>query len=277
MQAVLTIDPIPMKATHRKQSLRVLLAGAVAAGLFAGVSSALAWGADGHRLVAKEAESLLTPAARAQVDRLLKLEPGATLESVSTWPDEVRTPATAPWHYVNLPRDSGCTYVAPRDCPDGACVVEAIERQTAILASNAPDAERLMALKYVVHLVGDVHQPLHAGYADDKGGNTYQVQFAGRGTNLHSVWDSGLIRAWPGGLDALRAAVHAEVETPDDSSVPARWAEESCRAVNTLGFYPSGHVLDDAYAARMDPLIVNRLAVATRRLAGVLNRALGTR
>ena len=251
-----------------------LLPAVILVGLFASASNAFAWGADGHRLVAEEAEPLLTPAARAEVDRLLKLEPDATLESIATWPDEVRTPGTAPWHYVNFPRDGDCTYVAPRDCKDGACVVGAIETQTAILASTAPDAEKLVALKYVVHFVGDVHQPLHAGYADDKGGNTYQVQFAGRGTNLHSVWDSGLIRNWPGGLDALRAAVHAKAEAPEDSSAPAQWAEESCRAVSAPGFYPSGHVLDDAYVARMDPLVVERLAAASRRLAGVLNRAL---
>jgi len=162
-----------------------------------GTTAAFAWGADGHRLVAEEAEAHLSAASRAEVDRLLKLEPGATLRSISTWPDEVRSPGTASWHYVNFPRDGNCTYVASRDCSNGACVVGAIEAQAAILSSNAPDAERLTALKYVVHFVGDVHQPLHAGYADDKGGNTYQVQFGGRGTNLHSVWDSGLIRSWP--------------------------------------------------------------------------------
>ncbi|MBV8603080.1 MAG: S1/P1 nuclease [Pelomonas sp.] len=238
-------------------------------------SLALAWGADGHRLVAEESQQLLAPAARAEVDRLLALEPGATLMSISTWADETRAPGTAAWHYVNLPRDGNCTYSAPRDCADGACVVGAIEHEEAVLASKAPDAERLVALKYVVHFVGDVDQPLHAGYADDKGGNTYQVQFDGRGTNLHSVWDSGLIRTWPGGLDALRAAVAAKLVKDGDAATPEQWAEESCRIVAAPGFYPSGHVLDAAYVERMDPVVVDRLAAGARRLAAVLNTTLG--
>ena len=83
-----------------------------------------------------------------EVDPLLALEPGATLASISTWADDTRTPSTAAWHYVNLPRDSGCRYDAARDCPDGQCVVAAIERQHKVLMSTAPDVDRLKALKY---------------------------------------------------------------------------------------------------------------------------------
>ena len=112
-----------------------------------------------------------------------------------------------------------------------------------MLASNAPDEERLKALKYVVHFVADVHQPLHAGFADDRGGNKYQLQAFGRGTNLHAVWDVGLVEHWPGGARALRAAVGAEKSTVDASFAPGKWAEESCRVVSTDGFYPTGHKL----------------------------------
>ncbi|MDY0747639.1 S1/P1 nuclease [Paucibacter sp. R3-3] len=257
---------------HRAaEAARATVTAMTALGLLASASNALAWGADGHRLVAETADSLLTPQAHAEVDRLLRLEPGATLVSISTWPDEVRSPTTASWHYVNFPRDGNCNYDESRDCASGACVVGALERQTAILKSDAPDDKRLLALKYVTHFVGDVHQPLHAGYADDKGGNTYQVQFAGRGTNLHSVWDSGLIRSWPGGLEALRTAVRAKAGEPKDSFAPARWAEQSCRAVAAPGFYPEGHMLDEIYASRWDSLVVDQLAAASRRLASVLN------
>lgn len=151
-----------------------------------------AWGSAGHHVVAQLAEAQLTPKARTEVNRLLALEPGSTLASISTWADEHKNPSTAAWHYVNLPRGS-CTYVAERDCPGGQCVVAAIERQAAILASDATDGKRLTALKYLVHLVGDIYQPLHAGYGDDRGGNKYQLQAFGRGSNLHSLWDSGLI------------------------------------------------------------------------------------
>jgi nuclease S1 len=236
---------------------------------------ASAWGAEGHRIVAEVAEGELTPTARAEVDRLLALEPGASLSSISAWADETRSHATARWHYVNLRRGDGCQYDAQQSCRGGACVVAAIERQVAVLASKAPDEERLKALKYVVHFVADVHQPLHAGYADDRGANKYQVQAFGRGTNLHAVWDTGMIRAWPGGSAALRKAVEAEDVAVTKRFAPAVWAEESCRIIATHGFYPRNHKLGEAYVERWSPTVVQRLAAAALRLAWELNRSLG--
>ena len=166
------------------------------------VSNAFAWGKEGHQVVASLAETQLSAKAHAEVDRLLALEPGATLQSISTWADEHRNPATGPWHYVNFPRNT-CTYDAARECPDGNCVVGAITKQLEILSSSAPDDVRLKALKYVVHFEADVHQPLHTGYADDKGGNGYQLQAFMRGSNLHSFWDSGLIKNLNEDVDAL--------------------------------------------------------------------------
>ncbi len=201
------------------------------------------------------------------------------MASISTWADETRSPGTAAWHYVNFPRDADCVYEAPRDCPGDSCVVGAIARQEALLAATASDADKLVALKYLVHFVGDVHQPLHAGYAHDKGGNTFQVRFDGRGTNLHAVWDSGLIRSWPGGLDALRGAVAAGVGASKgaDTATPTQWAQESCQIVSAPAFYPSTHFLDHAYAGRMDPVLVDRLATAAMRLAAALNASLVAR
>lgn len=234
-----------------------------------------AWGAEGHRLVAELAETRLTDATRAEVMRLLALEPGASLASISTWADEVRSPTTAAWHYVNLPRDAGCHYAPDRSCAQGNCVVGAIDRQVDALASAQSDEERLKALKYVTHLVADVHQPLHAGFADDRGGNNFQLQAFGRGTNLHALWDSGLIRNWPGGGEALRAAVLTEMATNGVQGTAASWAEESCAVVAAPGFYPEGRHLDaDDYQARWDTTMARKLAIAARRLAAVLNQAL---
>ena len=234
------------------------------------------WGADGHRLVAEAADSQLTVSARAEVARLLALEPGATLASISTWADEARSPSTASWHYVNFPRDAGCSYSADRMCIEGLCVVGAIERQVAVLASKAPDEARLKALKYVVHFVADVHQPLHAGFADDRGGNSYQLQAYGRGTNLHALWDSGLIGQWPGGLPALRAAIAASPEPENRKLAPVAWAEESCRVVAADGYYPAGRQLDPEYGTRWGATLTQRLAFAARRRATVLNEALAS-
>ena len=107
--------------------------------------SALAWGTEGHRVIANLTEQGLNPKAKQEVRRLLALEPGSTLASISTWADEHRNPTTAAWHYVNFPKTS-CTYEAQRDCPDGNCVVAAIDRQLEILASSVPDEKRLLAL-----------------------------------------------------------------------------------------------------------------------------------
>lgn len=249
-----------------------------AAAMCAGTTPVRAWGGDGHRIVARVAERELTPAARAEVTRLLALEPVATLESVSTWADETRSHATAHWHYVNFPRNGACDFAAAPLCMEGMCVVTAIERQTAVLASAATDEARLKALKYVVHFVADVHQPLHAGYADDRGGNQYQVYVFGRGTNLHAVWDSALVAHWPGGADALLEAAEEEARAMKVSGgralAPAAWAEESCRIVGSQGFYPDGHKLDPEYAQRWAPTLVHQLAFAGKRLAALLNATL---
>lgn len=230
----------------------------------------LAWGSEGHEVIANLADAQLSPAARKEVNRLLALEPGQTLASISTWADEHRSPATAAWHYVNFPRDS-CAYDANRECPDGKCVVAAIDKQTEILASNAPDEKRLQALKYLVHLVGDVHQPLHAGYLDDKGGNTYQLQAFLRGSNLHAVWDSGLIKSLNESSDALSKRLLAK--TPPIGNAPwtaAQAAEESCRIVGAQGFYPDRLVGMD-YIERFTPVMEVRLVTAGARLANLLN------
>ena len=104
-------------------------------GIIDGVD-AMAWGNEGHQIVGLIAERSLTDTAKRKVQQLLALEPGATLESISTWADEHRSPATAAWHYVNLP-NGDCHYDATRDCSDGRCVVSAIERQILIYRTNA--------------------------------------------------------------------------------------------------------------------------------------------
>lgn len=232
------------------------------------------WGNAGHRIVADLAWTQLTPQARVAVNRLLALEPGATLASVSTWADDTRDDTTRRWHFVNFP-EGACRYDPARDCPDGQCVVAAGDRQIAVLGdSTAPDAQRLQALKYVVHLVADVHQPLHAGHFEDRGGNRYQLQAFGEGTNLHALWDSGLLhrhRISAAALAGARTALPESVTAADLDLIHA--AQESCRIVAMPGFYPP-HKLPADYAARFVPILEQRLLLAAARLAGWLNRVL---
>ena len=170
---------------------RKALAITVALTLLASPSPALAWGKAGHRVVATLATSLLTPEARSQFADLLG--PNVTLAAISTWADEIRSsrPNTGPWHYVNLPRDA-TAYDATRDCARG-CVISAIEQSLRLLHDTSKDrAVREEALRWVVHFVADLHQPLHV-LADDRGGNDVLVQFMGRQTNLHRLWDGDVI------------------------------------------------------------------------------------
>lgn len=257
--------------TYRNAFATAALQGGLGLFVWAGGGVALAWGPEGHQVIAHLAESQLTPAARLQVDRLLALEPGATLASVANWADESRSVETAAWHYVNFPRNT-CVYDAPRDCPDGNCLVGAIARQVAVLQADVSDAHRLTALKYLVHLVGDVHQPLHAGCRDDRGGNTYQLQVFMRGSNLHALWDSGLIYALHEDTETLTARLSRTLPPVADTTwTAAQAARESCRIVRTPGFYPERRVGGDNIQ-RFTPVMEQRLQRAGSRLAGLLNR-----
>lgn len=252
------------------------------------VPAAQAWGPLGHRVVADIAQQHLSPGAQAQVRQLLAPEHTTQLADVATWADDLRNdPAQqALWqqtrnlHFLNL-HDPHCHYLPPRDCPNGQCVVDALAHYVAILAdATRPEEQRREALKFVVHFVSDVHQPLHAGYRDDKGGNDYQMQFEGKGSNLHRVWDSGLIgtrglaaEPYAQLLDARAGAAPNETAAPDASAYAA-WAEQSCRVTAAPGFYPSGHVIGQAYVDVQLPLAEQRLREGGLRLAAVLNRAL---
>ncbi len=233
----------------------------------------LAWGSVGHQTIAALAEKQLTPKAQVQINALLAQEPGSTLASISTWADERKNPTTARWHFLNFPRDS-CSYDKARDCPDGNCVTSAIDRQLEVLKSSAPDAQKLQALKYLVHFVGDLHQPLHLGYLDDKGGNKYQIQAYKRGSNLHSLWDSGLIKyvsddsdVWVTRLSSKPLPMRVNVIDP------VRIAEESCRIVATPGFYPDRKV-EGPYVDRWTPVMEQQLQLGGARLARILNGVL---
>nr|WP_315463324.1 S1/P1 nuclease [uncultured Rhodoferax sp.] len=233
--------------------------------------AACAWGNQGHQVIALLAEAQLSPVARKEVNRLLALEPGETLASISTWADEHRSPATAAWHYVNFPRGA-CSYEFKRDCPDGKCIVAAIEKQLEILATEISDEKKLAALKYVVHLIGDIHQPLHAGHGDDRGGNTYQLQAFMRGSNLHAFWDTGMLKS----LDQdNESVVRGLLIRPLPQSArtlfnPATTAEESCMIVGKPDFYPE-RIVTPAYMEAYTPVMLYQLALAGSRLAQSLN------
>lgn len=243
---------------------------------------ALAWSAKGHRSIAAIAEAELSPAARAQVQALLADEPSTRLASIAVWADEIRDQEawrhTGRWHFVNFPQGE-CRYEPARDCRDERCVVGAIEDQRALLRDPAtPRAQRIEALKFVVHFIGDVHQPLHAGWGFDRGGNDTQIRFNQMGSNLHALWDGMLIDTLE--LEPAELVRHLQSQgLPAAGSVAegsaARWAEQSCRMIEDERLYPERRFIDRAYVERTRPLAEAQMRLAAARLAAALEADLG--
>lgn len=249
-------------------------------GLFAGALllvtlPVFAWGPDGHRIVAQIAFDHMTPQAQAAVMAELKAanEPEPSLPGIANWADQVRDPDSAPLHYLNMPKGD-CHYVAARDCPDGKCVIGGIESAIAVLKNvDSPESQRIVALKNLVHFVGDIHQPLHEGLAEDKGGNTVQLQWAGKGSNLHRVWDSGLITSIdPDWRDFELKLSHRVVDADWVTLAPARWAEASCSIAQSEGLYPPTTTPGPEYVKRWEPVVEEQLTIAGLRLAAILNQ-----
>lgn len=245
-------------------------------------TSAFAWGPATHRIVAELAERQLQPDVLAQIEPLLALSNARHLADIANWADDMREDpnrrefarATARLHYVNF-ADSACRFEADRICKGGQCVVAAIKRYAATLGDRSrPLAERAEALRFLVHFVGDVHQPLHAGYRPDRGGNHMQVRIDGKGSNLHSVWDSKVTAS--AGLSWTRYAerLARQPRIKDSDNDPVDWAEQSCRLTRDAGIYPDSRTIDSAYLTRMRPLAERQMRLAAARLAELLNRLL---
>jgi hypothetical protein len=244
---------------------------------------AFAWGSEGHRIIAEIAEQHLDPAAAQQVRDLLATENETSLAAVANWADQIRRqrPETAPWHFVDIPI-SAPGYVAARDCAGDNCVVAKINQFTAELQDRSlPGRQRLEALKFVVHFVGDVHQPLHASDNGDRGGNEVRVKFLGRRTNLHTVWDTGILAPAVNGDERSYALGLDRQITPAEAArwgagTPQQWANEShAVAVNLIyGKLAHSGTLPDGYETAALPVVDEQLERAGIRLATVLNRAL---
>ena len=242
---------------------------------------AQAWGPQGHEIIALIALKELTPPARGQVTRLLGGP--AMMVHDANWADEIRDQRrdTAAWHYVDIPLEAS-GYDARRDCRGQDCVVAQIEKDLRVLSNHrAGEAARAEALRFLIHFVADVHQPLHAEDHDDKGGNQVRVTIGRYRANLHRVWDSEVVDAL-GADPAIEANVLARSITPAQrkswaSGAPAQWANEA-HAIARDQIYPplAGRRevrLPRDYAFRQAPVTRLLLAKAGVRLAFVLNNA----
>lgn len=251
-----------------------------------GSSPALAWGPQGHRVIATLASERLSPEARAEIAGLLVQ--GDTLADIANWADHDAYDQyrdSAPWHYVNVPITA--TRYDARYCKRNNCVVEKIKHYRAVLANRqAPRRDRQHALLFLVHFVGDIHQPLHVGDNDDRGGNQTQIQFFDRGTNLHRVWDSDIMRHIGGSdrvwTDRVRQGITRESAREWSAGTVEDWATETLKAAKVAyGMKPgsrsliaSGASLGEDYVKTASPILREQLARAAVRLANELNAAL---
>jgi hypothetical protein len=269
---------------------RLLLAAAtIAAALIP--APAFAWGKTGHRVIAAIADQQLSGLARAHIREILG---GAeSLDEAATWPDEMRSApdqfwqkTATPWHYVTL---NGITYDhAP---PEGDALQALTKFRATLRDPNASLADKQLALRFIVHLVGDLHQPLHVGKCCDKGGNDVKVTWFGKPTNLHAVWDSAIVDDEQLSFTELAAKLERHISSEDVVNWwdinPRDWISESAQYREQIyanipppakpkdrklkkGEQPLPD-LSYGYVYKFTPVMELRLSQAGVRLAAYLN------
>jgi hypothetical protein len=249
------------------------------------------WGPIGHSSIANIAQELLTTKANYQVSKLLEYKYNGNMSNAANWADEVRTLPyfkwSAPLHFINTP-DWKCDYIKERDCWDSSegknfCVDEAIQNYTNRLKKyNDVDS-----LKFLIHFVGDIHQPLHCGFIGDRGGNDILGHFYDKKTNLHSVWDSGIIEKrlqtdfsyspilWQ---DYIIKNVFPSIEKDKCINCSSLWGEESIVNACEYSYVDSNKnkiqdnfKLGDSYYKNVINIVEKQIAKASIRLANLLN------
>ena len=239
-------------------------------------SIAQAWGPSAHRVAAEVMEEFLCPAARAELERVTR---GMPLAELVVWPDTIRdTPTwshTRDWHYMNIADE---VPVRADTQPEGGRILAAIRDNLALLSEGRTDPERRrQALAFVLHLVVDLHQPLHVGRAADRGGNAVRVRFDGRETNLHRLWDSGLLYSTGLRRHEQASALRGLVTTAGAAWAQGTledWADESRRLRPWVYDFDARRqvpTISRRYAETGRQLVVLRLAQASVRSAQLLN------
>lgn len=257
------------------------------------LSLSYTWGPIGHSSIANIAQNLLSPNANSHVTSLLQYKYNGNMSNAANWADEVRILPefkwSAPLHFINTP-DWKCNYIRSRDCYDQTegknfCVDMAIQNYTTLLKKyNDVDS-----LKFIIHFVGDIHQPLHCGFIGDRGGNDIIGHFYKRKTNLHAIWDSEIIEKrldldFDNNPIKWQNYIYEEVITKQKSKwdpcigCTDRWGNESVKDACEYSYvYPdntpiqTGFELEDDYYNRVISIIETQIGKAAYRLSNLLN------
>jgi hypothetical protein len=235
---------------------------------------ALAWGKTGHRASAAIGDTHLSGLARAHVREIMGVE---TLAEAANWPDEMRSnqdpfwqKTSSPWHYVTV---GGIEY--DRAPPEGDALGALAFFRRLVLDPKTSPAHRQLALRFIVHIVGDLHQPLHNGRPGDRGGNEIKVKWFGRDTNLHAVWDTTLIEETGYSFTELTERLNRHTSSADViawwSSNPRFWIAESVQIRERIYPKQDESELGYKYIYEHTPTVELRLKQAGVRIAAYLN------
>ncbi|HEY8256998.1 MAG TPA: S1/P1 nuclease [Gemmatimonadales bacterium] len=237
------------------------------------------WWDLGHRIVARLADTRLTSHTRAAVRDILE---GQSLADASVWADNIKNYRhdADPLHYVNIPL-ADTAYLPERHCPRGRCIITAIGHDRQLLADPATSPnDRAEALRFLIHFMGDLHQPLHVGDNHDRGGNDRAVTLLGHPTNLHKVWDGEMIESLGLSQESYFAYLRTRMRSVNTNALErgtvVDWAMEGHRiaVANVYGPLPADGRIGRAYVQASRRIIDRQLIAAGVRLAGVLNQAL---
>lgn len=237
------------------------------------IKTASALGPNGHRIVAKIAEDNLEPAAKKA---LMEISNGDPLAKLANWPDTIRSDESwdyaKPWHYISIDDDEEFTGLHRNKAGD---ILKALSDFEKILRDKTVSKkEKWQALAFYIHFVGDIHQPLHVGRRDDRGGNEITVKWFGQPTKLHVVWDSSIIEnqklSYTEYADFLN---NQSVETITfwQNAVYLDWAKDSKAYRPNVYNFPEDKELGYKYAYKNTPILNEQISKAGIRLAGMLN------
>jgi hypothetical protein len=234
---------------------------------------AFSWGKTGHRIVGEIAERHLTSNTVKEIKNLLGDE---DLSRVSTWADEIRSEHKfdfmGPWHYVSIPNDK--TYFDQKRNKEGD-VIEALFRLEETLRDpKAPKDDKIVALKFIVHAMGDIHQPLHVGRAEDRGGNNVRLKWFKNESNLHSIWDESLIDFEQlSYTEYANYLNHFKIDEIKDykKGTFLDWAKESQDLRGAVYDATGSDSIGYEYGHKVKPIMELRIRQAGLRLANLLN------
>jgi len=242
----------------------------------------LAWGSEGHSIVGSLAMELVDDKAKATLKEILGSTSRKQMAKACNWADKVRpTPEwehTYPWHYINQPRSSKA-YDRERDCPDGDCLPERVKWAAARLGDDRlENVERERAFNFLCHFMGDLHQPMHNAYGEDQGGNLYKLEYRGKPTDLHTLWDHDFIdrhhRSWKRWTRKLARDLPPASKDPWSPDMIIDWHHES-RGHAISRMYPDTRIISSKYEHDALPFIDSQLRLAGKRMAWVLNSVIG--